>query len=64
VGDTDRDRAFAFVTSSRHSLGPTSYDTEITLSQDDIYLKDRERRDEERRDDKKKERQGRKGGNQ
>ena len=54
VGDTNRDRAFAWVTSARHSLGPASYDTEIVLSQDDIYFNDRKRRDEERRDDKKK----------
>lgn len=60
VGDTNRDRAFAFVTSAQHSLGPSNYDTVIVLSQDDVYLEDRERRDEERRDEKKKERKGRK----
>lgn len=58
VGSTNKDRAFAYVTSSHHSLGPSSYDTELVLSQDDIYLADRERRDEERRDKSKKERKG------
>lgn len=61
VGDTDRDRAFAWVTQVSHVLGPASYDTTVTLSQDDIYLKDRERRDDERRDEAKKERAGREG---
>lgn len=64
VGDTNRDRAFAYLTSAAHSLNPASYETTIVLSQDDIYFNDRKRRDEERRDDKKKERKGRqvKGG--
>jgi len=60
VGDTDQDRAIAFVVFARHTVLPTSYETEMELSQEDPYLADRERRDEERRDDKKKERKGRK----
>lgn len=60
VGSSNRDRAFAWATTVSHSLNPASYDTTLTLSQDDIYLKDRERRDEERRDKAEKERSGRK----
>lgn len=63
VGDTDRDRAFAWATTVTHSLGPASYDTTFTLSQDDIYLADRERRDDERRSKSKKEREGREDKN-
>ena len=60
VADTARDRSFAFVTGANHILLPSSYETEITISQDDPYFEDRKRRDEERRDKKKKERGGRK----
>jgi len=60
VGDTARDRSFAFVTGANHILLPSSYETEITIAQDDPYFEDRKRRDEERRDKKKKERGGRK----
>jgi hypothetical protein len=60
IADTNRDRAFAYVTSSHHTLSSGSYDTEVNLSQDDIYFADRKRRDEARRDEKKKERNGRK----
>lgn len=60
VADTDRDRAYAWTTTVAHSLQPASYETTFTLSQDDLYLADRERRDNERRDKAKKERDGRK----
>lgn len=60
VGKTKRDRAFAWATSVSNSLNPASYETTIVISQDDIYLADREQRDEERRDKSKKERDGRK----
>lgn len=60
VGSTNRDRAYAWATQVSNSLSPGAYETTIILSQDDIYLVDRERRDEERRDKAEKESNGRK----
>lgn len=60
VEGTKQDRSIAFVAHAHHSLQPTSYETDLELSQDDPYFSDRQRRDEERRNDKKKQRSARK----
>lgn len=45
-----RDKSFCFVTSSSHSLTPTNYTTQISLTQTDPYWEDAKARDEKRRD--------------
>lgn len=57
-----RDRSFVFLTAVRHSVGSAGdYTTWMSVTQDDPFVKDRERRDKERRKKKERERKKRRG---
>jgi hypothetical protein len=59
-----RDRSFVFITAARHRVSSNEQVSEFDFSQDDPFLKDKERMEREARDRKRKDRRKRQRGDQ